>query len=142
MKAVVLNKHGGLDELKYVTDFPDPKVIDGHVVIRVGATSFNYHDVFTVRGMPGIKVPLPMIIGLDLAGEILEVGPGVSGVENRRPRAGQPAQQAKGADGRDDARRARREMPGGGRPADPHAGQGDRSSKPPPSPSPTARRTA
>jgi alcohol dehydrogenase len=29
--------------------------------------------------MPGIKVPLPMIIGLDLAGEILEVGPGVSG---------------------------------------------------------------
>jgi len=32
-----------------------------------------------VRGMPGIKVPLPMIIGLDLAGEILELGPGVSG---------------------------------------------------------------
>jgi alcohol dehydrogenase len=79
MKAVVLNKHGGLDELQYVKDFPDPRVSDGHVVIRVGATSFNYHDVFTVRGMPGIKVPLPMIIGLDLAGEILEVGPGVSG---------------------------------------------------------------
>src|SRR6185503_14181371 len=50
-----------------------------HVVIRVRATSFNYHDVFTVRGMPGIKVPMPMIIGLDLAGEILEVGPGVAG---------------------------------------------------------------
>jgi alcohol dehydrogenase len=77
MKAVVLNKHGGLDELKHVTDFPDPRAIDGHVVIRVRATSFNYHDVFTVRGMPGIKVPLPMIIGLDLAGEILEIGPGV-----------------------------------------------------------------
>ena len=43
------------------------------------ATSFNYHDVFTVRGMPGIKVPMPMIIGLDIAGEILEVGRGVSG---------------------------------------------------------------
>ena len=79
MKAVVLNQHGGLDQLKYVTDFPDPRVIEGHVVIRVKATSFNYHDVFTVRGMPGIKVPLPMIIGLDLAGEILEAGPGVSG---------------------------------------------------------------
>jgi alcohol dehydrogenase len=48
-------------------------------VIRVKATSFNYHDVFTVRGMPGIKVPMPMIIGLDMAGEILEVGAGVSG---------------------------------------------------------------
>jgi len=79
MRAVVLEKHGGLDELKYVTDFPDPRAVAGHVVIRVRATSFNYHDVFTVRGMPGIKVPLPMIIGLDLAGEILEVGPGVSG---------------------------------------------------------------
>ena len=77
MKAVVLKKHGGLDELQYVKDFPDPRVSDGHVVIRVRATSFNYHDVFTVRGMPGIKVPMPMIIGLDLAGEILEIGRGV-----------------------------------------------------------------
>ncbi len=79
MKAVVLHEHGGLDKLQIVTDFPDPVVIEGHVVIRVGATSFNYHDVFTVRGMPGIKVPFPMIIGLDIAGEILEVGTGVTG---------------------------------------------------------------
>ena len=78
MKAVVLREHGGLDKLQYVTDFPDPVATAGHVVIRVGATSFNYHDVFTVRGMPGIKVPMPMIIGLDIAGEIIEVGAGVS----------------------------------------------------------------
>jgi NADPH:quinone reductase-like Zn-dependent oxidoreductase len=77
MKAVILEKHGGLDELKVVNDFPDPVVTNDHVVIRVKATSFNYHDVFTVRGMPGIKVPMPMIIGLDMAGEILEVGGGV-----------------------------------------------------------------
>ena len=76
MKAVVLREHGGLDKLQYVTDFPDPVATEGHVVIRVRATSFNYHDVFTVRGMPGIKVPMPMIIGLDLAGEIIETGPG------------------------------------------------------------------
>jgi alcohol dehydrogenase len=79
MKAVVLKQHGTIDSLEYVADFPDPRVIDGHVVIRVGATSFNYHDIFTVRGMPGIKVPMPMIIGLDIAGEILEVGSGVTG---------------------------------------------------------------
>ena len=78
MKAVALQQHGGLEELKLVPDFPDPVVEDGHVVIRVRATSFNYHDVFTVRGMPGIKVPLPMIIGLDMAGEIREVGAGVT----------------------------------------------------------------
>ena len=77
MKAVVLKQHGAIDSLEYMPDFPDPKVIEGHVVIRVKATSFNYHDIFTVRGMPGIKVPMPMIIGLDMAGEILEVGHGV-----------------------------------------------------------------
>ena len=78
MKAVALQQHGGLEQLKLLSDFPDPVVEDGHVVIRVRATSFNYHDVFTVRGMPGIKVPLPMIIGLDMAGEILETAPGIS----------------------------------------------------------------
>ena len=79
MKAVVLRRHGDLGDLEYVTDYPVPKVTDGHVLLRVQASSFNYHDVFTMRGMPGIKVPLPVIIGLDLAGEIAEVGAGVSG---------------------------------------------------------------
>src|SRR6516162_133186 len=79
MKALVLRKHGGLDELAVVSDHPLPAAVAGHVVIRVRASSFNYHDVFTVRGMPGIKVPLPVVIGLDMAGEIAEVGAGVTG---------------------------------------------------------------
>ena len=79
MKALVLRKHGGLDELEVVSDHPLPAAVPGHVVIRVRASSFNYHDVFTVRGMPGIKVPLPVVIGLDMAGEIAEVGAGVTG---------------------------------------------------------------
>jgi NADPH:quinone reductase-like Zn-dependent oxidoreductase len=78
MRALVLKQHGGLDQLSLVGDHPVPKAIEGHVVIRVRASSFNYHDVFTVRGMPGIKVPLPVIIGLDMAGEISDVGPGVA----------------------------------------------------------------
>jgi 2-desacetyl-2-hydroxyethyl bacteriochlorophyllide A dehydrogenase len=78
MKALVLKKHGTLDELQVVTDYPVPQAVEGHVVIRVRASSFNYHDVFTVKGMPGIKVPLPVIPGLDMAGEISEVGPGVA----------------------------------------------------------------
>jgi NADPH:quinone reductase-like Zn-dependent oxidoreductase len=79
MKALLLRKHGGLEELKVVSDHPVPAAAEGHVVIRVGASSFNYHDVFTVRGMPGIKVPLPVVVGLDMAGEITEVGAGVTG---------------------------------------------------------------
>src|SRR6201747_2023127 len=76
MRALVLRQHGGLENL-LVEDHPKPQAVDGHVVIRVKASSFNYHDVFTVKGMPGIKVPLPVVIGLDMAGEITEVGDNV-----------------------------------------------------------------
>jgi len=79
MKALVLRQHGGLDNLQVVDDYPVPQAIEGHVVIRVRASSFNFHDLFTVKGMPGIKVPLPVIIGLDMAGEIAEIGAGVTG---------------------------------------------------------------
>jgi alcohol dehydrogenase len=79
MRALVLRRHGGLDDLDVVADYPTPKPGDGEVVIRVRAASFNYHDVFTMRGMPGIKVPLPVVIGLDMAGEIAELGAGVAG---------------------------------------------------------------
>jgi NADPH:quinone reductase-like Zn-dependent oxidoreductase len=78
MKALVLRRHGGISDLEVVNDYPLPVAAAGHVVIRVRAASFNYHDVFTVRGMPGIKVPLPVVIGLDMAGEITAVGSGIS----------------------------------------------------------------
>src|SRR5438270_1072501 len=79
MRALVLESHGGLENLRVVNDRPIPALLEGHVLISVRASSFNYHDVFTVRGMPGIKVPLPVVIGLDMAGEIADVGPGVTG---------------------------------------------------------------
>ncbi|WP_223838659.1 alcohol dehydrogenase catalytic domain-containing protein [Saccharopolyspora pogona] len=68
MRALVLEGHGALDRLRLRDDYPKPTAIPGHVVIKVRATSFNYHDIFTTRGMPGIKIPFPVVIGLDLAG--------------------------------------------------------------------------
>jgi alcohol dehydrogenase len=79
MKAMIIRAHGDLDRLVYDERFPDPHPGPGEVVVAVRATSLNYHDVFTLRGMPGIKIPLPAIMGLDLAGEIAELGPGVEG---------------------------------------------------------------
>jgi alcohol dehydrogenase len=78
MKALVLHEHGA-GGLRYETDFPDPVPGAGDVVVRVHATALNYHDVFTRRGMPGIRIPMPAIMGLDVAGEIVAIGPGVSG---------------------------------------------------------------
>ena len=123
MKALVLRKHGGLEELQVVGDYPKPQVTEGHVVIRVRASSFNYHDVFTVKGMPGIKVPLPVIIGLDMAGEIAEVGAGVT-----RWKAGDrvlvnPLNKKQRLDGRDARRRHGGVLPGRRRSADRDAGR-------------------
>jgi alcohol dehydrogenase len=78
MRALVLHAHGG-DGLRLETDFPDPVPGEGDVVLRVRATSLNYHDVFTRRGMPGIRIAMPAIMGLDVAGEIAAIGPGVTG---------------------------------------------------------------
>ena len=78
MRALVLKTHGDFSNLELVGDYPVPQPTGGHAVIRVRASSFNYHDLFTVKGMPGIRVPLPVIIGLDMAGEIAELGVGVS----------------------------------------------------------------
>ena len=57
MKAAVVREHGGPDRLNFETGFPDPKPGEGDVIVAVKASSLNYHDVFTRRGMPGIKVP-------------------------------------------------------------------------------------
>ncbi|NDL61679.1 quinone oxidoreductase family protein [Acerihabitans arboris] len=79
MKAIVLREHGGNDKLRLENGFPDPIAGAGDVVLRVRASSLNYHDVFTRRGMPGISLPFPIIIGLDVAGEIIALGEGVRG---------------------------------------------------------------
>ena len=78
MRALVLTAHGDIESLKVHDDYPMPVATPGHVVIRVRAASFNHHDVFTVKGMPGIKLKLPVVIGLDMAGDIHEVGAGLS----------------------------------------------------------------
>lgn len=78
MRAAVVRVHGGPEALEFESNFPGPRPEPGEVVIAVKACSLNYHDVFTRRGMPGIKVPLPIIIGIDIAGEIAEVGADVT----------------------------------------------------------------
>jgi len=79
MRAMVIHEHGGLDRMRLETAFPDPVAGEGEVIVRVGAASLNYHDVFTRRGMPGIRLNFPIIMGLDVAGEIASIGPGVDG---------------------------------------------------------------
>src|SRR5438128_3647172 len=80
MKAVVFEKHGGPEVLEY-EDVPEPNAGPGEVLIEVKATCINHIDIFLRRGMPGIKVPLPKIVGSDAAGIIREIGADVSGLK-------------------------------------------------------------
>jgi alcohol dehydrogenase len=77
MKAAVIYEHGGPERTVLEAAYPRPTPKPGWVLLRVRATSLNYHDIFTRRGMPGIRVPLPIIVGSDIAGDVAELGDGV-----------------------------------------------------------------
>ena len=95
MKALVLREHGG-DGLRLETDFPDPVPGEDDVVLRVRATALNYHDVFTRRGMPGIRIAMPAIMGLDVAGEVAAIGPGITGWQLGERVVGDPINRVEG----------------------------------------------
>src|ERR1051325_6434395 len=79
MKAVVFSQHGGPEVLQYM-EVTDPRPGRGEVLIEVKATSINHIDIFLRRGMPGIKVAMPKIVGSDAAGVIRELGVDVHGL--------------------------------------------------------------
>src|SRR4029077_12767787 len=74
MKAVLTVGHGARDRLRLDENFPDPQAAPDEVLLRIAAAAVNYHDIFTRRGMPGIRIPLPVIVGSDIAGEVVAVG--------------------------------------------------------------------
>lgn len=78
MKAVLTNSHGDLDALAFVEDYAEPRPSVNEAIVKVAACAVNYHDIFTRRGMPGIKINLPVIAGSDIAGEVIDVGENVS----------------------------------------------------------------
>jgi acryloyl-coenzyme A reductase len=82
MKAVVFHRHGSSDVLEY-EDMPIPEPGVGEVLVAVRAVSVNHGpDVETRRKGFGMgKLPMPHIGGVDPAGEVVGLGPGVDGVE-------------------------------------------------------------
>ena len=79
MKAIVLYEHGGPEKLIYETDFPEPSVGPGEVLIKVKATGVNRVDLVVRSGYPGITVSMPHIPGGDIAGTVAQLGGNVRG---------------------------------------------------------------
>jgi len=80
MRAVLTTAHGNRDVISPVDDHPVPSPQADEVLIRVAACAVNPHDVFTRRGMPGITIPLPVVTGSDIAGEVAAIGASVTGL--------------------------------------------------------------
>jgi zinc-binding alcohol dehydrogenase/oxidoreductase len=75
MRAVVLSALGDPDHLS-IEERPDPRPGPGQAVVRLRAAALNHRDVWIRLGQyAGIK--LPVILGSDGAGEVLETGEGV-----------------------------------------------------------------
>ena len=75
MKVAAVKKPGGLGNL-VIEDRPDPKPKAGEVLVRVRASSLNYHDFIVALG--GIPTPDGRIPMSDGAGEVVAVGEGVT----------------------------------------------------------------
>jgi NADPH:quinone reductase-like Zn-dependent oxidoreductase len=78
MKAVTISRYGGPEVLEY-QDLPPPSPKDGEVVVKVRASNVNPIDWRIRDGALKmfIRAPFPMILGVDLAGEIVQVGAAV-----------------------------------------------------------------
>ena len=73
MKAIRYHEFGGVEVLRY-EDVPDPKAGDDEVVVRVKASSLNQLDLRLRSGKSPRPVDLPHIGGVDIAGDVAEVG--------------------------------------------------------------------
>ena len=80
MKAAVIVERGG-PEGRVIQEHPDPAVGPTDALIRVRACSLNHLDIFVRKGVAGEHLPLPHISGGDIAGEVVEVGTEVTGLE-------------------------------------------------------------
>ena len=80
MKAIVVHQYGGPEVLKF-EDYPDPVPGPGEVLVRVAATSVNPLDYKRRAGLLKDFYPLqfPGLIGVDMAGTVVKIGPGVEG---------------------------------------------------------------
>lgn len=78
MHAALFSVHGDSSVL-VDAEVPRPEPGAGEVLVRVAATSVNRADTVIRRGYPGLSIPLPHVLGGDIAGTVDTLGPGVSG---------------------------------------------------------------
>ena len=80
MRAIVFDRHGGPEVLE-LRDVPEPALRPDEVRVEVKACGINHLDLWVRRGLPGLAVEMPHILGSDVAGVAAEVGAAVRHVK-------------------------------------------------------------
>jgi NADPH:quinone reductase-like Zn-dependent oxidoreductase len=83
MKAAQIAQYGDIGVIRVATDVARPVAGEGRVLVEVRAASLNPADSAIRMGYMDAMAPLtfPATIGLDMAGIVVEVGRGVSGLK-------------------------------------------------------------
>lgn len=82
MKAIGIKAFGGPENLESM-ELPRPEPGPGEVLVKVRHAGINFIDVYmrsgAYRRSDTYKTPLPMVLGMEGAGEVVSVGSGVTG---------------------------------------------------------------
>lgn len=81
MRALTIDAHGGLEQLRWRDDVPEPALESpSDVRVRMHAAALNHVDLWTVRGVPGVKIHPGWVLGSDGTGVVDQVGDAVTGI--------------------------------------------------------------
>ncbi len=73
MKVAWIREHGGPEALQ-VGEAPEPAIKANEILLRVRASALNHLDLWIRGGLPGLKIPMPHVLGSDIAGEVVRTG--------------------------------------------------------------------
>lgn len=81
MRAVEIHEHGGVDKLRY-GEVDEPKLASpDEAIVQLKAAALNHIDLWIRKGLTGMEVSLPHILGADGAGIVVEVGTQASNIK-------------------------------------------------------------
>ena len=80
MKAAYIEQVGPAENIIY-GDLPTPEPVGDQVLVKVGAVAVNPVDTYIRSGAIAFDLPLPFVVGCDVAGVVEAVGPDVQGLK-------------------------------------------------------------
>ena len=81
MRALTISAHGGLEQIEFRDDLPVPQLTGAaDVRIRMSAAALNHLDLFLLKGLPGVTITPPWILGADGTGVVDAIGHDVTSV--------------------------------------------------------------